>query len=99
MASEICKSHHERWDGTGYPEKLKGKEIPLCARIVALADVFDALVTPRCYKKSVSFDEAFRIIDNESGKHFDPELVVEFLKIKNKLIEIANTYSDSSIEE
>ena len=99
MAYDICKSHHEHWDGSGYPEKLKGKQIPLSARIVALADVFDALVSPRCYKKTVSFDEAFRIIDNESGKHFDPELVVEFLKIKNKLIEIANTYSDSSIEE
>ena len=99
MAYDICKSHHEHWDGNGYPEGLKGKEIPLCARIVALADVFDALVTPRCYKKTVSFDEAFRVIDNESGKHFDPELVMEFLKIKNKLIEITDTYSDSSIED
>ena len=99
MAYDICKCHHERWDGSGYPDRLKGKEIPLAARIVALADVYDALVTPRCYKNTVSFDEAFRIIDNESGKHFDPELVMEFLKIKNKIIEITKNNSDSSIEE
>ena len=99
MAADICKFHHERWDGTGYPDRLRGKEIPLCARIVALADVFDALTSPRCYKNSVSFDEAFRVIDNESGKHFDPELVMEFLKIKKQLKEIAATYSDSSIED
>ena len=99
MACDISKYHHERWDGTGYPEHLKGKEIPLSARIVALADVFDALVTPRCYKNKVSFEEAFHIIDNESGKRFDPELVMEFLKIKNKLIEIIDTYSDSSVED
>ena len=98
MAVEISKYHHERWDGTGYPENLKGKNIPLSARIVALADVFDALTSPRCYKNTVSFDEAFRIIDNESGKHFDPELVMEFLKIKNKLIEIAENNSDTSME-
>ena len=99
MAYDICKSHHEHWDGNGYPEGLKGKEIPLAARIVSIADVYDALVTPRCYKKTVSFEEAFRVIDNESGKHFDPELVMEFLKLKNKLKEITNTYSDSSYED
>ena len=99
MAVDICKSHHEKWDGNGYPDRLKGKEIPLSARIVALADVFDALTSPRCYKNPVSFDEAFRIIDNESGKHFDPELVMEFLKLKKQLKEIAETYSDSSIED
>ena len=99
MACDIAKYHHERWDGNGYPEHLKGKEIPLSARIVALADVFDALVTPICYKNTVSFEEAFHIIDNESGKRFDPELVMEFLKIKNKVIEIIDTYSDSSVED
>ena len=99
MTSDICKYHHERWDGNGYPEKLKGKEIPLCARIVSLADAFDALVTTRCYKKTVSVDEAFRIIDNESGKQFDPELVMEFLKLKKQVKAILNTYSDTSYEE
>ena len=99
MASDICMYHHEHWDGSGYPKQLKGKAIPVSARIVAIADTFDALVTPRCYKKAVSFEEAFRIIDNESGKSFDPELVMEFIKIKNKLIEITNTYPDSSPED
>ena len=99
MASDICKCHHERWDGKGYPNHLVGKEIPLCARIVAIADVYDALVTPRCYKNTVSFDEAFTIIDNESGKHFDPELVMEFKKIKEKIIEITKKYCDSSYED
>ena len=99
MASDICKYHHERWDGNGYPQRVRGKAIPLCARIVTIVDCFDALTSPRCYKKIVSFDEAFRIIDNESGKQFDPELVLELLKNKSKFIEIANTYSDSSIEE
>ena len=99
MAADICKYHHERWDGKGYPEKLKGKEIPLCARIVSLADAFDALTTTRCYKKAVSFDEAFRVIDNESGKQFDPELVMEFLKLKRQIKAILNTYSDTSYEE
>ena len=99
MASDICKYHHERWDGNGYPQRVRGKAIPLCARIVTIVDCFDALTSPRCYKKIVSFDEAFRIIDNESGKQFDPELVLELLKNKSKFIKIANTYSDSSIEE
>lgn len=99
MTADICKYHHERWDGKGYPEKLKGKEIPLCARIVSLADAFDALTTTRCYKKAVSFDEAFRVIDNESGKQFDPELVMEFLKLKRQIKAILNTYSDTSYEE
>ena len=99
MTADICKYHHERWDGKGYPEKLKGKEIPLCARIVCLADAFDALVTHRCYKRTVSIDEAFRVIDNESGKQFDPELVMEFLKLKKQMKAILNTYSDTSYEE
>ena len=99
MASDICKYHHERWDGKGYPKKLRGREIPLCARIVSLADTFDALTSTRCYKRAVSLDEAFRVIDNESGKQFDPELVMEFLKLKKPIADIFNSYSDTSNEE
>ena len=99
ITANIAKYHHEKWDGTGYPDNLKGSEIPLCARIVSLADAFDALVTTRCYKKTVSVDEAFRVIDNESGKQFDPELVMEFLKLKKQMKAILNTYSDTSYEE
>ncbi|MBQ3791866.1 MAG: HD domain-containing protein [Clostridia bacterium] len=79
FAADIATYHHERWDGTGYPKGLKGEEIPLSARIMALADVFDALVSERCYKKPMSPEEAFEIIAQESGSHFDPYLAKVFL--------------------
>jgi len=82
MAHDVARYHHERWDGTGYPDGLKGEEIPLCARIMAVADVFDALVSHRCYKEPMSIDEAYRIITEESGTHFDPEIVRIFIKIR-----------------
>lgn len=79
-AAEICLTHHEKYDGTGYPMKLKGKEIPLFGRIVAVADVFDALTSTRPYKKAYDFDEAVEMIRKQSGKHFDPKVVDAFLK-------------------
>ena len=85
FASDIATYHHERWDGTGYPEQLKGEDIPLCARIMAIADVYDALISERCYKKAIPPDEAIQVIKEESGTHFDPKLVEVFLKyIENK---------------
>lgn len=98
MANNICKSHHEKWNGRGYPDRLRGEDIPLCARFMAIADVFDALVTPRCYKKPVSYDEAFEIIKNESGEHFDPVIVEIFLSLKDEIIEINEKYADHSYE-
>lgn len=80
FASDIATYHHERWDGKGYPEGLKGEEIPLCARIMAIADVYDALTSERCYKKAIPPKEAVKIIKEESGTHFDPKLVDIFLK-------------------
>ena len=74
-ASEIASSHHERWDGKGYPKGLAGEAIPLPARIMAVADVFDALVSERCYKKAMPPEQAFAIIDEERGRQFDPEIV------------------------
>lgn len=74
MASLIAANHHERWDGAGYPAGLKGNEIPLAARITAVADVFDALSTPRCYKPAFPLAECFRIVEAERGKHFDPQV-------------------------
>jgi putative two-component system response regulator len=73
MAMEITLCHHERWDGSGYPNGLRGTEIPLSARIVAIADVYDALTTERSYKKAFSHEESIEIMKNESSK-FDPEL-------------------------
>lgn len=74
-ASEIATGHHERWDGSGYPCGLAGEEIPLPARIMSVADVFDALVSERCYKKPMPPETAFRILEEERGKQFDPELI------------------------
>ena len=87
FAADIATYHHERWDGTGYPLGLKGEAIPLSARIMAIADVFDALVSKRCYKDAVSIDEAFAIIESESGTHFDPKLVEVFLANKDQFRE------------
>lgn len=98
MVSKICKHHHEKWNGKGYPDRLKEEEIPLCARILAIADVYDALVTDRCYKNKVSFDQAFDIIKNEAGESFDPKLAEQFIKIKDQIIEITEKYNDNSIE-
>ena len=88
FATDIATYHHERWDGKGYPNGLKGEEIPLSARIMAIADVFDALTSKRCYKEAIPVDEAFLIIKEESGTHFDPYLVDVFEKHKDKYIAI-----------
>lgn len=84
-SQEIAVAHHERWDGSGYPYGLAGDQIPLCARIMALADVFDALTSPRCYKAPFTLDEALELIKKESGTHFDPKLTEIFLQNKEKL--------------
>lgn len=88
VAKEIAKYHHEKYDGTGYPEGKKGTDIPLSARIMAIADVFDALVSPRCYKDPMPVDKAFSIIAQEAGTHFDPELSRIFLDSKEDVIAI-----------
>ena len=75
LAEEIAVSHHEWWDGSGYPEGKKGNEIPLAARIMAVADVYDALVSDRVYKKAIPKDQALQIIYDESGTHFDPDII------------------------
>lgn len=93
IATEIATSHHERWDGTGYPYRIAATEIPLSARIMAIADVFDALVSPRCYKDPIPQEKAFQIIREESGTHFDPELVKIFLSAKEKAVTILENYS------
>lgn len=84
FAADIAKYHHERWDGTGYPEGLKGEAIPLAARIMAVADVLDALVPARCYKEPMPFDQAIEEMKNESGTHFDPALINVLLKHKEE---------------
>lgn len=87
MASDIALCHHEKWNGSGYPQQLANFDIPVCARIMAIADVFDALVSIRCYKDSLSCEEAFKIIQTSSGTHFDPVLVDCFIKLRPKIEE------------
>lgn len=86
FASDIAMYHHEKWNGSGYPEQLSGKDIPLAARIMAIADVYDALTSERCYKKAMPPEEAFRIIQEGAGTHFDPELVEVFMRHRNEFI-------------
>lgn len=87
IAINLTHYHHEKWNGQGYPCGLKGTDIPVEARIMALADVFDALVSKRCYKAKMSFDDAFRIIEESLGSHFDPDLGEIFLKCRPQLEE------------
>lgn len=94
MSAEIALSHHEKFNGTGYPDGLKGEEIPLSARILALADVYDALVSKRIYKEAYSHDKAKSIIEQERGKHFDPRVVDAFLSCKEEFIEIFKRFSE-----
>lgn len=109
LSKEIAYHHHQRYDGTGYPnvlgaskamfvepgigKSLAGKDIPLSARIVALADVYDALVSRRCYKDPIPHEVARQMILAESGKHFDPDLVQAFLRIETELIHVAKEFS------
>lgn len=86
MSSDVAHYHHEKWDGTGYPNGLKGEEIPLSARIMAVADVFDALVSKRVYKDAMSIEEAYSILVKDAGTHFDPELVQVFVAIKDQVM-------------
>lgn len=92
--ARLCAlTHHEKWNGEGYPNGLKGEGIPLIGRIAAIADVFDALTSERPYKKAWSDEEAFQYIENEIGKHFDPKLASIFLENKIEIIKIKRRYS------
>ena len=95
MAKQIAMSHQEKWDGTGYPEGLAGEQIPIAARIMALADVYDALISRRLYKDAISHEDAVQIIQSASGQHFDPDVVAAFMQIHPQLYAIALTYLDS----
>ncbi|WP_037026899.1 HD domain-containing phosphohydrolase [Psychromonas aquimarina] len=94
MAVEVIQNHHEKWDGTGYPAGLSGEDIPLSARIVAIADVFDALTSDRPHKKAWSVEKSIALIESESGKHFDPQLVPLFAACLPKMLQIKEQYQD-----
>jgi putative two-component system response regulator len=94
FAREIAKHHHERWDGSGYPDGLAGEAIPLAARVMALADVFDALISRRVYKEPMSFDAARDIMVAQRGQHFDPELLDVFIAGFDEFCAIAQRHPD-----
>lgn len=94
IAMDIAHSHHEKWDGSGYPEGLRGQVIPLPARIMAVADVFDALISQRVYKPAMPVDQARRIVNEGRGSHFDPDIVDVFERHFASFIDIARRYAD-----
>jgi response regulator RpfG family c-di-GMP phosphodiesterase len=93
-AAIVAYEHHEKWDGTGYPRGLKGEDIHIYGRISAIADVFDALGSDRIYKKAWSDEKIFNLFKEESGKHFDPNLVDIFFKHLDEFLEIRDKFKD-----
>ena len=98
MAKEIAYSHQEKWDGSGYPQALSGEGIPLAARLMALADVYDALISRRVYKEGMPHEAAVAIIVEGKGRHFDPDIVDAFLDIQDEFRAIALDHSDSDAD-
>ena len=96
VATNIAHYHHEKYDGSGYPDHLSGEEIPFEARIMALPDVFDALASARYYKAHMSYDEAFDIIRKDLGTHFDPRLGRIFLSMRKELIDLYDSFDTTS---
>ena len=94
MGALIALGHHEKYDGSGYPNGLVGDHIPLCARVVAIADVYDALTSVRPYKKAWPSEQAFEHVSGQAGRHFDPRLVEAFGAMKKEVIQIQNEWRD-----
>jgi len=98
FAREISLAHHEKWDGSGYPAGLKGVEIPCSGRLMAVADVYDALISKRVYKPAFSHEKAKRIIIEGRGTHFDPDIVDAFIAAEELFCGIAKQYGDSATQ-
>ncbi|HQJ95245.1 MAG TPA: HD domain-containing phosphohydrolase, partial [Syntrophorhabdaceae bacterium] len=96
FAREIAYSHQEKWDGSGYPEGLTGDDIPISARLMAVADVYDALITRRIYKPAFAHEESVDIIKNGYAAHFDPDIVDAFIEIEKELYEVAQKFKKDS---
>ncbi|RJP36518.1 MAG: response regulator [Phycisphaerales bacterium] len=94
LAKQIALTHHERYDGSGYPAGLRGEAIPLCGRVVALADVYDALTTKRVYKQAFAHDVARSIIIEGDGTHFDPQIVRAFLATEDEFIAVRQRFNE-----
>lgn len=98
IAKEIAYSHQEKWDGSGYPEGLRGDAIPVSARVMAVADVYDALISRRVYKDGMPHEKAVAIIQDGRGSHFDPDIVDAFIAIQDEIQSIASRYADSDAD-
>ena len=98
VAYDIAMSHHEKWDGSGYPRGLCGEDIPVSARVMAVADVYDALTSKRVYKDAFSHEKTCEIILNDSGTHFDPVIIDSFLEVAEEFRDIRSSYDDVLIE-
>lgn len=98
LAREIALTHHEKWDGSGYPNELQGREIPVSGRLMAVADVYDALISKRVYKPAFTHEKAMLIIRDGSGTHFDPDIVDALIKIEDQFRSIADKYSDEKYD-
>jgi len=98
FAQEIAYYHHEKWDGSGYPEGLAKNDIPISARLMAIADVYDALVSRRVYKPAFPHEKAVAIIKEEKGNHFDPDMVDAFLEISDDFFKVSQMHMDSQEE-
>jgi putative two-component system response regulator len=96
LGEVVARTHHEKWNGSGYPVGLKGEEIPLPGRIAAISDVFDALTSKRPYKGPFSLEKSFSIIQEDRGKHFDPDVVDAFFSLKDEIIRIHEMYKDKN---
>jgi putative two-component system response regulator len=97
-AKEIAYSHQEKWDGSGYPEGLSGDSIPISARLMAVADVYDALISRRVYKQPMPHDEAVKIMLEGKGQHFDPDMIDAFIQCQNQFKQIGEKYADSQAD-
>lgn len=96
IAKEIAYSHHEKWDGTGYPQQLVGDEIPIAARLMSIADVYDALINRRVYKSPIAHKRAVEIIESGKGTFFDPDITDTFLAMTEEFKAIADKFTDGA---
>ena len=98
MVKELVLSHQEKWDGSGYPQRLSGTKIPVSTRIMALADVYDALISNKVYKDGVSHTKAVEVIWSERGAHFDPDVVDAFMVVENEFFTISQNFADTDAD-
>ena len=98
IADDLVLNHHERWDGTGYPGGLREDAIPLPGRLMAVADAYDAIISPRVYKPARTHEEAVRVISKDRGTHFDPDVVDAFLAIHAQFLEITARFAGAGVE-